>query len=839
MKVSTTKSRGQDSTRHALTAGICATLVLIAIGLLAAPARGQNSEPTASVHGTVFVTDSGGKSYVPGAKVVLNGPTSFYRAEADAEGKFTFVNLEPGTYTIKATQVGLRAEQTITIEGKAALELDLELKVPEVKTSIDVTSSAPHAETASDTTPSAGGTITEKMVNNAPNADEQFQSLLPMVPGVVRGPDGRINMKGTRITQSGAVINSANVTDPATGAPAINLPIDVVSSVQVISNPYDPQYGKLTGSLSSVETKTGNYEKRHFTFQNILPRPKVRDGSLMGIGSFTPRMTFTGPIWKDRIAITQSLEYRFVETPVNSLPPLQRDTKLEGFNAYTQADINISSKQTATISLNFYPQKLDYMGLNTFTPQPSTVDFRQHGYQLYGQHRLLTGPDSALVSQISYKTYDVNTNAQNNEPYELLINTTEGGYFNRQQRNANRFDWQESYQFAPRQFLGTHKLKVGLDYAHSDFNGTEVFVPAELIGTSGTPIEKVTFSRPSSSNASQNETALYIADQWSPISRLTFTLGTRLDDDSVTSSTHLAPRSGFVLLLTNDGKTLLKGGAGVFYGRVPLMLPVFGDTPERTVSMIGPNGQVESSTAYVNRIVGGLQDPRSTSWNLGVERQVTANFTLGVAYEQRNTARDFIVSPTTNGTTGFIDLSNGGSNSYHEFQVTGRYKLPRFTINGSYTRSRAYGDLNDPFLFFGNYSQLVIQSDARGRLPFDAPNRVLFWGDVAGPWKLTIMPVVDVHTGFPYSPWDQYHDYVGPRNIERFPTFFSSDLQATRPLSIPLGDRRLKARAGVAIFNLFNHYNPRDVQNNINSSSFGSFSNDSWREYRGKLVFEF
>ena len=87
--------------------------------------------------------------------------------------------------------------------------------------------------------------------------------------------------------------------------------------------------------------------------------------------------------------------------------------------------------------------------------------------------------------------------------------------------------------------------------------------------------------------------------------------------------------------------------------------------------------------------------------------------------------------------------------------------------------------MNDPFLFFGNYSQLVIQPDARGRLPFDAPNRVLFWGDVAGPWKLTIMPVVDVHTGFPYSPWDQYRDYVGPRNVERFPTFFSSDLQVT------------------------------------------------------------
>src|SRR5208337_4444520 len=97
----------------------------------------------------------------------------------------------------------------------------------------------------------------------------RFENLLPLVPGVVRGPDGRINLKGARATQSGALVNSANVTDPATGGTAINLPIDVVSSVQVISNPYDPQYGRLTGALSTVETKTGNYEKDHFTIQNI------------------------------------------------------------------------------------------------------------------------------------------------------------------------------------------------------------------------------------------------------------------------------------------------------------------------------------------------------------------------------------------------------------------------------------------------------------------------------------------------------------------------------------------------------------------------------------------
>jgi hypothetical protein len=167
-----------------------------------------------------------------------------------------------------------------------------------------------------------------------------------------------ISISKALATQSGALVNSANVTDPVTGSPAINLPIDVVSSVQVISNPYDPQNGKFTGAVSTVATKTSDYEKFHFSFQNFVPRLRDRDGTIAGIGASTPRMTFTAPIVKDRIAITQSFEYRYVRTPVNSLPALQRDTKLESFDSCTQFDFILTAKQTATASVALYPQKL-------------------------------------------------------------------------------------------------------------------------------------------------------------------------------------------------------------------------------------------------------------------------------------------------------------------------------------------------------------------------------------------------------------------------------------------------------------------------------------------------
>jgi hypothetical protein len=60
-----------------------------------------------------------------------------------------------------------------------------------------------------------------------------------------------------------------------------------------------------------------------------------------------------------------------------------------------------------------------------------------------------------------------------------------------------------------------------------------------------------------------------------------------------------------------------------------------------------------------------------------------------------------------------------------------------------------------------------------------------------------------------------------------------------RPISLHIRDRQLPLRAGFTVFNVFNHFNPRDVQNVQESSLFGGFYNDAWREYRGKLVFQF
>ena len=797
----------------------------------------QNPEPAGQLRGTAFIRDSNGQSYIANAKVTLQ-TAAVMETETDESGKFEFRDVPPGTYIIEAAVQGLLASDAVTIEMGKSAEISLELKPSAVQDSITVTANANENET---TSASPSGTVTASSLRNAPNIDDRAESILPTLPGVVRGPDGRINLKGARSTQSGALVNSANATDPATGNPGIAVPIDVVSSVQVISNPYDAQYGKLTGAVSTLETKTSNFEKFHASIQNFMPRARVRDGSVFGVGSATPRVTFTGPLWADHIAVTQSLEYRFVRTPVNSLPPFQRDTTLVSFNSYTQFDFNLTPKQNATVSEVVYPQRLQYLGLNTFTPQPSTSDYHQRGYQLYGQHRYLTGNESVLTSQFSYKSFDVDITPAGSGPYQLLLETTEGGFFDSQRRRASRFDWEEMYQFAPRHFLGTHHWHVGLEYANSSYSGVQSFSPAEIQGAEGAPIERVNFTGGGHANVTQHEATWFAADQWTVSPRLLLDLGLRFDSDTLTSSVHAAPRFGFQLALTRSGRTMLRGGIGEFYDRVPLMIPAFQWLPERTVFILDPAGQVTSSTAYTNKILGGLRNPRSTAWNLALSHKVSSALLLQVAYEQRNTANDFVVS-TVDGPadTGLVTLSNNGGQSYKELQVTGRYQFRKHFFNASYVRSRAYGDLNDFFQFFGNVPKPVIQPDGQGRLSFDAPNRFLFSGEFHAPWKLIFAPVFDLHTGFPYSVQDEFREYVGPRNKRRYPQFSSFDLQVSRPLSIPLGgDRRLKTREGLAVFNLFNQFNPRDVQNIEESARFGGFFNNSWREYRGKFTVEF
>ena len=204
---------------------------------------------TGAVQGTVFVADQdGGRSFIPGAKVSLTGALFSQQTISDESGRYRFAEVPPDTYQLEVVSPALHGSSRVQSVAGKVLDIPVELSAEAVHESVTVTSSV-----ASDLMePSDQSVLDRATVLNAPNKEERIDALLPLVPGVVRGPDGLINMKGARASQSGYLVNSANATDPVTGNVALSLPIDVVDSVKVIADPYDPEYGRLTGAVASV-----------------------------------------------------------------------------------------------------------------------------------------------------------------------------------------------------------------------------------------------------------------------------------------------------------------------------------------------------------------------------------------------------------------------------------------------------------------------------------------------------------------------------------------------------------------------------------------------------------
>jgi hypothetical protein len=197
------------------------------------------AETVGQVHGDVFVIDAcTGKSAVEGARVSLRGPSFYVETLTNQHGSFEFRRVPPGEYTVEARAPRLVGSAAAIVQRGVVLDVPVQLHVETVKESVTVNAAE---DPRIPTDPSGQETVNRSAVLNAPNKYERFDSLLPLIPGVVRGPDGLINMKGARASQGGALLNSASVTDPATGNAALSLPIDVVESVKVIPNPYDPE----------------------------------------------------------------------------------------------------------------------------------------------------------------------------------------------------------------------------------------------------------------------------------------------------------------------------------------------------------------------------------------------------------------------------------------------------------------------------------------------------------------------------------------------------------------------------------------------------------------------
>ena len=823
---------------------ITAILFLFSVVLFSGTATAQSaSTAKAILRGAVSTPAPDGQSYnVPGANLKLKSQTDSLDAVTDDAGEYQFKDLAAGEYTLEVSVQGFKtATKTITIAAGETKVENVSVEVADVTATVIVTSGTDIGLQTSETAPAS--TIKQDDLQKLPLQQEQLIESLPLVPGVVRGPDGQINMNGARTSQSVMTINSTNASDPFTGDLAITVPIEAVQTTQVLTNAYAAEYGKFTGGVTAVETRSGT-NKMNYEFQSFFPKFRRRGGNWTGVEAFTPRLAVSGPIKKDKLWFMQSFEYRFVRTPVYSLPPDKRDSGLESFDPITQIDLDINPSNHLSSTFSLFPEKLRYVGLDTFNPQEVTPNYKQRGFFWAVNERSTIRSKSVLESYFSVKKFDADVFPSSGEGVmNFAPNVNSGNFYNFQERNSTRLEGLEIYNFEPPKFAGAHFTKVGLGFAHLTFDGRNTSNPVRILRADGTRSQQIEFTGTGAQKRNTTEFSAFAEDKWTINDRLTIEYGVRFDRDNVASANNVAPRVSFAFAPLRDGRTVIRGGVGLFYDHINLNVATYTQLQQRRITTYSEDGRTVLGTQLQRLALtnGEYLTPRSVNWNIEFDREWLKNLFVRVGYQQRQATREYIVNPGDADGNGVLWLSNGGQSRYRQFEVTTRYSFRKNDeFNASYVHSKAVGDLNDFNSYFGNYQNPIIRPNEHSLLPYDAPNRFVFWGTFNLKYRLQLVPVLDMRNGFPFSNIDENRQFVGARNMAgRYPAFGSLDMQLLKRISAP-GRFKEKYRfvIGLKVFDVTNHFNPRDYQGNIDSEAFGGFYNAAGRKYGMKFLIE-
>jgi len=802
------------------------------------------SASTARLSGTIFTIEANHvQTLWPNARITLKNLSSGKELSTVSNnlGQYAFAGILSGEYELTVTLAGFEpADKRVTLTADKPLTVDFELAPQKQSESITVSANP----TGIDTTSSSGGvqTLTTAALKSLVRLNDDFREALPLLPGVLRGPDGLIRIKGGNANQTAALINNASIGDPFTGQPALRLPTAAVDSMRVLSNPFSAEYGGFSSGVIEVTTRGGGDEWK-WLFEDPIPRFRWIDYRIHGVESFTPHLAFSGPLIKGRLYLFQSLYYGYDTIRTPSLPNPDNIRIDERVSTQTQLDWDANPSHRVTAMLTLDPQNT-YGNIDTFNPQPVTADYRQRGFFSSISGRWILSNGGFLQSLFALKQLNSHQFPADSGPglMTLFPEQNSGGFFESQRRDTWLFQWTQALHLRPLNFRGRHLLTLGYAFSRSTFDGVVSNLPVNVLREDQTLATQISYGSELPSSAAKNNVAIFAQDNWQLHPRFSLDLGFRLEHDSLSSeSLNAAPRLGFVFVPTKDNRTAIRGGIGLFYDKIPLNVAIFPSIPAQTITQFAADGGtiVDGPTTFTHVIVtpnGRLRLPCSLGATLQFDRRLRANLLLRLGYEHREGHREFFLNPlpSTPQKSAQLQLLNSGQQTYDEFLAMLRWNpSERTSLVASYVRSRARGELNDYNQFFGNVPYPLIRPNQYGPLPSDAPNRVLFWGIIALPYKFQFVPILDAHTGFPYSRLDANWNYIGRRNeAGRFPAFASLDLKLQYPFDFKFRGHRIQFLGGLKVIDVTNHYNPRDVQQYFASPNYGVFYNSVGRLWR-------
>ncbi|HSC27410.1 MAG TPA: TonB-dependent receptor [Vicinamibacterales bacterium] len=854
-------------------------LVSAACLVLAAPAAGQQG--TAEIRGRVVDQQ---RAVLPGVSIVVTNQDTgqFREAVTNADGTFFLTAIRPGRYEIVAELSGFKrfTRGNIIAEVGKTTTIPIQLQVGGIEETLTVTAESPLVDT---TSKEVGGNIDARELIELPSINRNFVGFVGLLPGIVPsisnesfGSDS-ISVNGQDARYNNYLLDGANNNDDVIGQRAgtqARTPIEAVQEFQVLTGQFDAEFGRTTGGVINAITKQGTNQIRgsafgffqdasltkrdYFAAKNDLEKPDTQQQQFGG--------TVGGPIVRGKAHYFFSLERVHIDDGVTvNIPsrPELNDTTTERtrvWNTVLRFDHQINPNHIWAVRWlrEDSPQFNQVIGDVTLAAAREEFDIDQTVVgtltSVLGNSRVNTLRVAFTREDVAFANSGFNSNGQRQDllpPTLNFLDFTDQQNGVAQARINNAYQLEDTFSWFVPGRRGDHDVKFGFQYEYvsqrftnqGSANGAFSFPtnhPFDPADPSTYP-ERMSIRVPGGSNFYQkgHYVSAFAQDKWAINSRLMLSLGLRYDldilpidesnnpffdfsgpDDYPVDTNNFAPRVGFAYTLDDAGRSVVRGGYGLFYnqtriGQISGFINdgVFSDSfivnfPTSNADPGPSNGQFPTDPFLVNGPVvnrdllnqlyppgsrvrngGGIQvdnPDRLTAYthqySLGFERQLRADMSATAEYI-RVSGRDALMTldlnpglrTSTSRTARLVRINaefpssvatqvNIGETDYDALQLQLEKRFSRnYSVRGSYTLSYGRGNYggvgNAPASGFQLLDDMRLDLN-EGPLDTDRRHNFVLSGTALVPRTggLTVSWIARALTGLPFTITDSSTD---------------------------------------------------------------------------------